>query len=113
MQPGPPGGWDASGSCWVPTRAHLAHIWCQAQGLQGSQVLNPAGCLHPPWGVGVPSSRAPQMCGTALTLLQLQPKAEVPLSPLSPVPLNPGRVVAAAALSAGAASRLEMSFVKA
>lgn len=34
MQPDPPGGWDASGSCWVPTRTHLAHIWCQAQGLE-------------------------------------------------------------------------------
>ena len=59
-------------------------------------------------------SRALRVRGIALAPLHLHPWAGVPATPLSRTAFKPaGRVMAAAAMSAGAASRLEMSFVKA
>lgn len=66
------------------------------------------------WCASVRVADALRVCGMALALLPLHPWAGIPVSLLSHAAFEPaGWVVAAAAMSAGAASRLEMSFVKA
>lgn len=96
------------------------HIWlrsgakCEVCRGPGYFALLCADLLDPPWTVGVHISRALRARGIALAPLHLHPWAGVPASPLSRAAFEPaGRVATAAAMSAGAVSRLEMSFVKA